>query len=381
MFVHIFIYRFKCLFRDKILIFWSLIFPIILATLFNLALSNISNAEKYEKVKIAVVDDQKFQENTEFRNIISQLSTTDSDENIFDISLVNEKEAEDLLKENKIEGFVKVDNEIKLFVKESGLNQTIIKSFLDEFAQTSSTIRTILKNEPLQIDEEFFSDFSNKEEYLESVPISKSKPDTVVIFFYALIAMTCIYGGFFGIRIIQELQADLSPQGARINLVPVHKLKILICDITAALLVHYTIILILLAFMIFILKVDFGGQIGYIFLTSFIGSITGITFGTFVGAVVKKGENAKIGIMISVSMLFSFFAGLMYADIKYIVNNTVPILGYINPVNLLADAFYCLYYYDGYSKFGVNILILAAFIIVFCTGTYLALRRKRYASV
>ena len=55
MFIHNFKYAFKILFRNRMLIFWTFAFPIILGTLFNMAFSNIENSEKLNIIDIAIV--------------------------------------------------------------------------------------------------------------------------------------------------------------------------------------------------------------------------------------------------------------------------------------------------------------------------------------
>lgn len=55
MFKHLLINKLKVLLRLKTLIFWTLFFPIILASFFKLALSNISKAGEFEPIKIAVI--------------------------------------------------------------------------------------------------------------------------------------------------------------------------------------------------------------------------------------------------------------------------------------------------------------------------------------
>jgi len=62
MFWHIFKYQLKCRFRDKLSVFWTLLFPIALATIFNLAFSNILTGEEFEKVNIALVNSSKISE-------------------------------------------------------------------------------------------------------------------------------------------------------------------------------------------------------------------------------------------------------------------------------------------------------------------------------
>lgn len=63
MFRHNFKYSLKVLFKNKILIFWTFAFPIILGIFFNMAFSNIENSEKLEIINIAIIDNEEFQEN------------------------------------------------------------------------------------------------------------------------------------------------------------------------------------------------------------------------------------------------------------------------------------------------------------------------------
>ena len=137
----------------------------------------------------------------------------------------------------------------------------------------------------------------------------------------------------------------------------------------------------LLAFLIGGLGISFGNQIGYIALTCVVGSLTGVTFGTCIGSIVKKGEGLKIGILIGSTMIMSFLAGMMSADIKYIVMTKAPILGYLNPANLITDSFYALYYYNTHTQFFTDILLLCGFTLLFSSVTYFVLRRQKYASL
>ena len=374
MFSHIFTNRLKCLIRDKQLIFWTLMFPILLATLFNMAFSNLSKAEEFVKVNVAVVDGPAYQK--------SMLKTTFAYvPDMFNVTLTTVAQAEDLLKNSKVDGIIVVmPDDVKLTVKQSGFNQSILKGFLDDYKQTVSTHATLLKMNP-SLAAELGMDAANRTEYIKESSATKSKPDTTLNYFYSLIAMACLYGSFMGMKEILAIQANMSPQGARLNLAPVHKLKVLIYDLFAALVVQYFIILAVLAYLIFILKINFGDQIPYILLLCLVGTMTGISFGAFVGAVLKKSEGVKTGILIGTSMALSFLAGMMYVDMKYIIAKNAPIAGYLNPANLIADGFYALYYYDSHTRYFLDIVILVAFIFVFCILTYLVLRRRRYASI
>ena len=58
MFVHNLKYTIKSLFKNKVLIFWTFAFPIILGIFFNMAFSNIEKDEKLQIFDIAVVNNK-----------------------------------------------------------------------------------------------------------------------------------------------------------------------------------------------------------------------------------------------------------------------------------------------------------------------------------
>jgi len=394
---HIYFYRLKCILRDKITLFWTLLFSILLGLLFNMAFSNLLSSELFSEIKIAVVDNAEYRENISFQEALSAVSSGFDSENsnlikLFDVTYTSKEEADSLLKDGKITGYIYFDNGIKLVVKKtSGLYQTIIKSFLDDYKQTTATVHRIISEKssnvndsPSAIQKVFtnvINDVYDRVNYIEELTVGKASPNPIVHYFYTLIAMACLYGGFWGLKEVAAAQANLSAQAARVNLAPTSKLKVFFVSVLAAVTVQLSIIFILLLFLIFILKVDFGNQIGYIILTCIIGTFTGVTFGTFIASIVKKGEGMKIGVLIGASMTMSFLAGMMYANMKIIINTKVPILGYLNPANLLADAFYSLYFYDTYTRFFTNIILLCCLTAVFSLITYLVLRRQKYASI
>ena len=70
MFFHNLKYSLKCLFKNKGLIFWTFVFPIILGTFYKLAFSNIESAEKLDTVDIAVIESETSKIYTEVLNNI-----------------------------------------------------------------------------------------------------------------------------------------------------------------------------------------------------------------------------------------------------------------------------------------------------------------------
>nr|WP_319487157.1 ABC transporter permease [uncultured Caproiciproducens sp.] len=376
---HIFTTRLKCLLRDRQTIFWTLMFPLILATFFNMAFANLNSVETFHPIDIAVVNDAGYQQNKDFKPVLENASKGSG--RMFNLTAATSQEAGKLLNDGKIKGYITVDSEIRLTVNDSGLSQNIIKSFLESYKKTFSVTKSIINQNPASVQSGLLNDLENQKEYTREVSGNSAEPNTVLNYFYSLIAMACLYGGFFGMKEVTDILANISQRAARVNIAPVHKLKIFLVSMCASLLVHFAELLILLAYLRFGLNIDFGAKTGLVLLTTFVGSVIGILFGAFVSALVPKGEGIKVAIMLAVSMTGSFLAGMMYQDIKYIVAQKVPILSYLNPVNLLTDAFYSLYYYDTFNRYALNMGILGGFIIVFCTVSYLIIRRQKYASL
>lgn len=375
MFLFNYAYRLKCILRNRELMFWTLMFPILLAILFNLAFSNIYSTEKFIKVNVALVQNDALTANPAFSDALSKM------DDLFVVSQTTLEEADTLLKENQIDGYIIFDPELKLMVNRSGLNQTIIRGFLDDFLQSSATLVTVISENPAALESGTIAGVYSRTDYLSAVSASKSSPDTTVHFFYTLIAMTCLYGGFLGVNEVIAIQANLSDVGARINTAPTNKLTVFLSSMLAATTIQLAELLLLLAFIVGVLGISFGDQLGYIALACVIGSLTGVTFGTFIAAIVKKSEGIITGILIGSTMTMCFLAGMMSADIKYLVATKMPILGYLNPANLITNSFYALYYYNTPTQFFINILLLCGFTFLFSATTYFVLRRQTYASL
>lgn len=384
MFLHVFINRFKCFIKDKEVIIWLFLFPILLGTMFKIAIPNAETFEKFEAANIAIVDNIEYKENSTFKEAISSvsdLSSSTKDEDImFNVKIINEIEAKDLLNNNEIIGYIKVEEKPNIIVKESGFQQTILKEFINNYLQITSQVTNILKENPSAA-QSLMSQIGDSKTYLKEVSATESESNNSLIYYYALIAMACLYGGTLGLKEVIYVQADQSPQGARVALAPIHKLKLFFCSIFTATVLQVLIVLTLLAYLIFALNIDFGARIGYVILTAVLGSLAGVSYGALIGALVKGNDSTKQGIFMSITMALSFFAGLMIGGIKYVIATYVPILSYINPANVISDALYSLYYYDTYTRFFMNIGILITFSVICYLIVFFKMRRQKYASI
>ncbi|MCI8519237.1 MAG: ABC transporter permease [Clostridia bacterium] len=100
-----------------------------------------------------------------------------------------------------------------------------------------------------------------------------------------------------------------------------------------------------------------------------------------ISSLVKSSENVKIGMIIAITMLGSFFSGMMGITMKYIIDTNVPIINKINPASMITDGFYSIYYYDTLDRYFLNIGGLIIFSITMLVLAWSSLRRQKYDSI
>ncbi len=378
MFAHIFTNRLRCLLRNRITLFWTLAFPILLAVFFNMSLRNIGSSDSFHPVQVAVVNDAAYQKDTPFRTALKSVS--EGKGRIFTLTEATKDNAAKLLADGKVDGYLTDGAKVGMTVNKSDFSQSIIQLFLDSYLQTSSAAENIMKTDPGAY-RQMTETLKTQADYMENTPIGNASPDEVLIYFYSLIAMACLYGCFWGLDEVTNIQADLSDRAARVNLVPVHKLKIFLSSMAAAFAVDFAEMLVLLAFVRYCLQIDFGPKVGFVLLTSLVGCLVGLFQGAVISALTKS-ENLKVGISIAAVLTGCALAGMFgQSGLQYTIQQSAPAVGYLNPVSLLSNAFYCLYFYNTYGRYWLNIGLLCAFIAVFGTATYLIIRRRKYASL
>lgn len=386
MFIHNFKYTFITLLKNKALIFWSFAFPLILGTLFNLTFSNIVNSEKLSIIDIAIVDNEEFKNNLLYVNTFNELSKGDNQ--IFNIKYIEENKAKDLLDDDKISGYLKLENkEPKLYFNKNGINQTIFKYVVEEINSESLIVNNIMEHEiingNINIDYskiyEYVSNMLNKEINIHD--ISSKNMNFMMIEFYTLIAFVCLYGGIIGMTAINFTLANMGSIGKRIETSPTKKSTIVLSSLLSSYLIQLIGLFILYMYTIFVLKVDYGNHLTQVIILSLIGSLTGLSLGLCLGACVRKSEGVKLGILLAITMIGSFLSGMMGVTLKYVIDKNIPYINLINPANMITDGLYSLYYYQTLNRYYFNLgsLLIVSFILIILS--IISLRRKKYDSI
>lgn len=392
MFIHNLKYTIKSLLKNRTLIFWTFAFSIILSTFFYMAFSNIENDEKLQIFDIAVIDNESFENQKIYQETLKKLSE-ESDKKLFNIKYVGKEEAEDLLEKSEIEGYILFENETpKIVVKNTGTYQTIIKFVVDEIEQTKTVVRDLTEQEIEKEIENGNINFNTENivnnilakinnEKVELKNISNSNLSYMMIEYYTVIAMACMYGGMIGITAINGCLANMSNRGKRIAVSPTRKSVIVLSSAIGAYFVSLIGVALLILFLILALKVNFGTNLGLIILLAMIGNLAGTSLGVLIASCFKVSEGTKTGITISVSMILSVLSGMMGVTLKYLIDKNAPIINRMNPNNLITDGFYSLYYYNTLDRYWSDILNLLIFSIICLVISFISLRREKYDSI
>jgi ABC-2 type transport system permease protein len=376
MFWHIFKYEFLNTIKQKELVFWMMCFPIILGTFFNLAFGNLYEKEEiFNEIPVAVAE---IKEDSVFREVMDSLSEGDSP--LFKVQYTNMEEAEELLKNEDIMGIICVDDELSLSVAGNGLEQSIIKSFLEQYEAQKTIITDTAANNPEKL-QDVIAALSADIDCIETKELSGGNMDEYVQYFQNLIAMVALFGTMVGLFAATSNEANLSAIGARKCVAPTHKLKSIIANLLAAFCAQVICVFISITYIVFILKIDMGDKIPMIYLSGVAGSFMGVSMGFLIGSIGRMSEGVKVGISTSFSMFCCFLSGLMVGNMKAVINQYCPIINKINPAAVISDLFYCLAVYDDYSRYMEKMVTLLIMSAIFITGGFLLTRRKKYASI
>ncbi len=379
MFWHNFKYSIKTLYKNKMLLFWTFAFPLILGTFFKMAFSNIESSEKFDLINIAIVDDENYNDKEIFKNIFKNLSG-DKDDALFNITYTNMDNAKELLDSKRITGYVYFDNTVHVTVNTNGINETILKSAVEEMNKYDYIVNDIISSQnSVNGMENLIGNI--QEQTVNLIDKSNENMSYTMIEFYTLIAMACLYGGIIGMFVISNTLANISSKGKRLSISPIKKSSSIFSGLCASFLTQLIGLLLLFLYTIFILKIDYGENIYLVILLSVIGSLAGLTSGVTIGVLVGGSENARIGVLLAVTMLGCFFSGMMGITMKYIIDTNIPIINIINPANMITDGLYSLYYYESLDKYYFDIISLIIFSGVMILLSIKNLKRRQYDSL
>ena len=142
MFIRDFLYMIKIMVRGKVTIFWTLVFPLLLATFMYMAFGNIyEQDEMFRNIKVAVVTEDESANGLNY--MLDALS--DGDNALLSVEKMSGSNAEKALADEEVEGIIYTD-EVRLTVAESSVNASILETVLSEYKQYEHALTDIYED-------------------------------------------------------------------------------------------------------------------------------------------------------------------------------------------------------------------------------------------
>ena len=155
-FFHNMKYTTLCMFRAKTSLFWTLAFPILLATFMYISFGNLfEKDELFKTINIAVVESEN---DDTLMSILKSLDVNYSDKsgdskfsNLINMKIMDSSSAKDALSDKEITGIIYTED-CSLVVDENSFNASILESILTQYKQQEDVISNIAKTNPQNLE-------------------------------------------------------------------------------------------------------------------------------------------------------------------------------------------------------------------------------------
>ena len=435
---------------------WTLIFPIVLATVFNFMFEPMRSTGSVEAVEVAVVVDDAW-EDSPFSQVVDTLS--EADEPLLAVHPVaTEQEARELIAEGSVAGAYVVDaagNEgnaeqsgsaeldavdaagpadaagaasdpdnadaagaasgsgtaagssdvststssvgstgaprIILAPAGSGtgsdasydVNRAILESVVTSYLQSEALIEELATHDPVALsDPTTIENALGLSVSVREVSLTHAQPDSMVRFYYALLGMASIFAAQLAGESVWHLQPTSSAVGARRTVSSTSRMRLLIPTVGACWAVSTTFLAIAFGYICLTAHIDFSGREGLCLVGIAAASLLSCGIGALVGALPgRMGSDSRRGILTALTCLLSLFAGL-YGEPTMKLADTIaqalPAATWLNPVCLIRDLFYTVYYYDTLVPFSLRLAACAGIAAVLLAVSAACMRRSAH---
>ena len=385
--------------RERSVVVWVILFPLILSTLFNVMFKGMDDtAFSLPTISVAVVDQSQNGAGEAFGATMDALSESDDGEDalLAPVYVKTADEAYEKLKAGDTVGTITVDADgwpsLQLSpgagdvgVSMEQVKRTVLADIVDDFCRSRAAAEDIIENDPAALaNPGVVESFSARDDYTSELSITHSKTKEYVRYFYALLGFAALMAAMVGLNAVGAIQPNISPLGARRALSGTSRAKMLAGAIAASWVVSFAALLVAFVYIRFVLGVEFGGRDGACVLGLAVAALMSTSLGALIGAMPAIPLSAKGGVLTGITCLLSLFAGLYGTPALRLadqVAHDAPWAAAINPAKQVTDLFYSLYVYTDLEPFFQTIGVLVAITAIFALAAALLMRRQRYASL
>lgn len=429
---------------------WTLIFPIVLATVFNFMFEPMRSTGSVEAVDVAVVADDAW-EDSPFSQVVDTLS--EADEPLLAVHPVaTEQEARELIAEGSVAGAYIVDavgnegnaeqsgsdeldavdaagaasdpdnadaagaasgsgtaagsSDVSTSTSSAGstgapriilapagsgtgsdasydVNRAILESVATSYLQSEALIEELATHDPVALsDPTTIENALGLSVSVREVSLTHAQPDSMVRFYYALLGMASIFAAQLAGESVWHLQPTSSAAGARRTVSSTSRMRLLIPTIGACWAISTTFLVIAFGYICLTAHINFSGREGLCLVGIAAASLLSCGIGALVGALPgRMGSDSRRGILTALTCLLSLFAGLYgepTMELADTIAQALPAATWLNPVCLIRDLFYTVYYYDTLIPFALRLAACMGIAAALLTVSAACMRRSAH---
>ena len=374
----VFSYQVLRLLRDRVLLVWTLGFPIVLALIFMAQFSNLEKAYEATPMSFGVVQDETYRADPGLDALVERISADDADPRLITrATYPSASEAEAAAKRGETDGYLAVeDGEPVLHVTQKG-NETettrVLRVVMDSYTQRRAEYKALVKAGTAP---ERLAALETDQSFTRSLSVTPSPVEPETQYYFALLAFACGMGTTVAMVDVQGIMA-ISPLGARQTVAGLPRWKVLTATLAASWVCVLACLLIAFVFIAAVVGVDFEPHtllcLVAIGAASLMSSAAGAALGTF--------GRLGIGMVPAISCLLSPFTGLYGPAAQSLadaVERHAPLLAQANPLWQAARCFYGLLYYDSLAPFARSCAALLGMTCLFLTIALIRARRMTH---
>ena len=407
----LFVHTVRMLLRRRDVLIWVVLFPLALATLFQIMFSNFDEYYRVEPASCVVVDDENYRSPQAmfFRDMLDAVSEPDDDQ-VLSVSMVaTPDEGRAAVLAGDAAACITVDNEglpsmqvspLSVSSTTGSLDQSIVRAVLDQYRQTYAEMKQTFTALPLaqgmQVApsqegfeslaatpgmQEAASAFMSDAVKTQQVDVLRVKSSSTTRYFYALMGFASLMSITVAICAVSATRANTSAVGARRQVAGVSPAKQMAVTMAASFVAVFGCLLLAFAYMRFVLGVEFGGRDGLTVVAIATCALMSTALGAAIGAIPSMPTPGKEGLATGITCLCALFAGLYGEPSMQLADQIAqhaPWAALINPAAQAANAFYDLTYYDSLAPFSLTMCVLFVMAAAFFAMAAVLMRRQNY---
>ena len=374
----VFLYQVLRLLRDRVLLVWTLGFPIVLSLIFMAMFSNLDKVYEATPMSFGVVQDEAYRTAPGLDAVVERISADDADHHLITkVTHSTVAQAEAAAKRGETNGYLAVEgSDPVLHVTQQGNEAEttrVLRVVMDSYLQRRAEYVALAKAGAAP---EKLAALETDQAFTRSISVTPSPVKPQTHYYFALLAFACGMGTTVAMVAVKGIMA-VSPVGARQTLAGLARWKVLTATLAASWVCVFACLIVAFAFMALVVGVDFGPHVLLCLVAIGVCSLMASAVGAALGTLARL----EIGMISGFTSLLSLFTGLYgpaSQSLARSIEQHAPLLAQANPLWQTARCFYGLLYYDSLAPFARSCAVLLGMTCLFLTIALIRARRMTH---